>query len=62
MHAGMLGFITLQQSAPCQMTLQDSNASNEALVTSAQHERIKAFIHSFIHANHTDVFQWIQGV
>jgi hypothetical protein len=28
-QAGMIGFITLQQSAPSQMTWQDSNAFRE---------------------------------
>ena len=28
-QAGMIGFTTLQQSAPSQMTLQDSNASRK---------------------------------
>jgi hypothetical protein len=28
-QAGMIGFITLQQSAPSQMTWQDSNAFGE---------------------------------
>jgi hypothetical protein len=32
-YAGMIGFITLQQSAPSQMTWQDSNASNKYPVT-----------------------------
>ncbi len=29
LEAGMIGFITLQQSAPSQMTWQDSNAFRE---------------------------------